>query len=124
VLDIAHADRGNTPQARAALAPAVEKLRQGLSIAIAPPGTRSPTPRLDRVKKDAFHMALQPGVPIVIRNAGDVMWKRSPLIRKGTIDVTVLAPVPTNRWKVEELERVAQIRQPYLDTLAHWPAVA
>lgn len=73
-------------------------------------------------------MALQarvPIVPIVIRNAGDVMWKRSPLIRKGTIDVTVLAPVPTNRWNVEDLdERVAEIRRPYLDTLAHWPAVA
>lgn len=73
-------------------------------------------------------MALQarvPIVPIVIRNAGDVMWKRSPLIRKGTIDVTVLAPVPTNRWNVEDLdERVAEIRLPYLDTLAHWPAVA
>jgi hypothetical protein len=37
----------------------------------------------------------------------------------------VLAPVPTNGWNVEDLdERVAEIRPPYLDTLAHWPAVA
>jgi putative phosphoserine phosphatase/1-acylglycerol-3-phosphate O-acyltransferase len=102
VLDIAFADRGDAPQARAARAPAVEKLRQGLSIATAPEGTRSPTPRLGRVTRDAFHMALQAGVPIVlivIGNAGDVMWKGSPLIRKSTIDVTMLAPVPTNGWK-------------------------
>ena len=53
------------------------------------------------------------------------MGKRSSLIRKGTIDVTVLARVPTNLWKVEDREeRVAEIRQPYLDALARWPAVA
>jgi len=87
VLDIAYADRGNTPQARAALAPAVEKLRQGLSIATAPEGTPARRRGSAASRRTPAHMALQarvPIVPIVIRNAGDVMWKRSPLIRKGT----------------------------------------
>jgi putative phosphoserine phosphatase / 1-acylglycerol-3-phosphate O-acyltransferase len=108
------------------LAPVVEKLRDGVSIAIAPEGTRSATPRLGRFKKGAFHIAMEAGVPIVpivIRNAGDVMWKGSPLIRKGTIDVAVLKPVSTEGWKVDELdERIADIRQRYLDTLERWPS--
>ena len=125
LVDVAYIDRGNTKQARAALEPAVDKLRQGVSIGIAPEGTRSPTPRLGRFKKGAFHLAMQGGVPIVpivIRNAGDVMWKNSPLIRKGTIDVAVLEPVPTDRWTVKTLDkRVAAVRERYLETLSDWP---
>lgn len=126
LVDVAYVDRSNTSQAKAALAPVVEKLRSGVSIAIAPEGTRSPTPRLGRFKKGAFHIAMQAGVPIVpivIRNAGDVMWKGSPLIRPGTIDVAVLEPISTEGWKVSELdERVADVRRRYLGTLASWPA--
>jgi putative phosphoserine phosphatase/1-acylglycerol-3-phosphate O-acyltransferase len=126
LVDVAYVDRGNTTQARAALAPVVERLRNGVSIGIAPEGTRSATPRLGRFKKGAFHMAMQAGVPIVpivIRNAGDLMWKGSPLIRKGTVDVAVLDPIETRGWQVDELdERVAEVRQLYLDTLESWPA--
>jgi len=39
--------------------------------------------------------------------------------------VAVVRPRPDGGWNVEALdERVAEIRWPYLDTLAHWPAVA
>ena len=96
VTDIVYVDRSNSKQARAALQPAVERLKGGTSIAIAPEGTRSPTPRLGRFKKGAFHLAMQaqvPIVPIVIRNAGDVMWRGSFVIRPGTVDVEVLEPI-------------------------------
>jgi putative phosphoserine phosphatase/1-acylglycerol-3-phosphate O-acyltransferase len=125
LVDVAYVERGNTGQAKTALQPVVERLRDGVSIAIAPEGTRSPTPRLGRFKKGAFHMAMQGGVPIVpivIRNAGDVMWRNSFFIRPGTIDVAVLDPIPTNRWEPEELnERIAEIRSLYLETLESWP---
>jgi putative phosphoserine phosphatase / 1-acylglycerol-3-phosphate O-acyltransferase len=125
LTDVAYLDRGNTAQAKSALEPAVERLRDGVSIAIAPEGTRSPTPRLGRFKKGAFHMALQGGVPIVpivIRNAGDVMWRRSLVIRPGTVDVAVLPPITTDDWTVDDLDqRVADIRQLFLDTLDSWP---
>ena len=125
LVDVAYVDRSNTKQAKAALAPVVEKLRDGVSIAIAPEGTRSATPRLGRFKKGAFHIAMQAGVaivPIVIRNAGEVMWKGSPLIRPGTVDVTVLEAIPTDEWTVEGLdERVAEVRRRYLETLESWP---
>jgi putative phosphoserine phosphatase/1-acylglycerol-3-phosphate O-acyltransferase len=128
LADVAYVDRGKTAQAKEALAPVVERLRDGVSIALAPEGTRSPTPRLGHFKKGAFHMAMQGGVPIVpivIRNAGDVMWRNSPLIRPGTVDVAVLEPIPTDGWTAGQLDdRVAEVRQLFLDTLERWPGEA
>jgi putative phosphoserine phosphatase/1-acylglycerol-3-phosphate O-acyltransferase len=125
IIDVAYIDRGDPKQARAALEPAVERLRNGTSIAIAPEGTRSPTPRLGRFKKGAFHLARQAGaplVPIVIRNAGDVMWRGSLIIRPGTIDVAVLEPIPTEGWRAEEVGlRANEIRRRFAETLEHWP---
>jgi putative phosphoserine phosphatase/1-acylglycerol-3-phosphate O-acyltransferase len=125
VVDIVYVDRSNSGQARAALEPAVERLKTGTSIAIAPEGTRSPTPRLGPFKKGAFHLAMQAGVPIVpvvIRNAGDVMWRRSLVIRPGTIDVAVLEPIPTEAWTAEEVGRHAEeIRDLFVRTIERWP---
>ena len=82
--------------ARAALAPAVDSLLSGKSLVIAPEGTRSPTPKLLPFKKGAFHLAMQAGVPmvpIVMRNAGEMMPAHSILIAPGTVQVAVLPPV-------------------------------
>jgi putative phosphoserine phosphatase/1-acylglycerol-3-phosphate O-acyltransferase len=126
VVDVAYVDRADSAQARAALEPAVEKLRSGISIAIAPEGTRSATPRLGRFKKGAFHLAMQGGVPIVpivVRNAGDVMWRGSYLIRPGKIDIAVLPPIDTGEWEVDDLDRhVAEVREQFVRTLEDWPA--
>jgi putative phosphoserine phosphatase/1-acylglycerol-3-phosphate O-acyltransferase len=125
LADIAYVDRSNPEQAREALKPAVEKLRSGISVVIAPEGTRAPTPRLLPFKKGAFHLAMQAGVPlvpVVIRNAGDFAWRNSMILRPGTIQVTVLPPISVEDWTVEELgERVAEVRSRYQETLDNWP---
>lgn len=122
--DMAFVDRGNTSQAKAALEPAVERLREGISLVMAPEGTRSPTPALGPFKKGAFHVAMQAGVPIVpvvIRNAGELMWRGANTIREGTVQVTVLAPVPTAGWRVADIDRhVADVRGMFQETLADW----
>ena len=124
--DVAFVDRGDTTQAKAALAPVVEKLRNGISIIIAPEGTRSPTPRLGRFKKGAFHIAMQaevPVVPIVIRNAGEIAWRNSLVARSGTIDIVVHSPISVEDWSVDDLSaRVDGVRRLFIDTLRHWPA--
>jgi len=118
-------DRGNAGKAVDVLAPVVEKLREGYSIAISPEGTRSPTPRVAPFKKGAFHMAIQgqvPIVPIVIRNAGELFWRGSTFMRTGTVDVAVLPPISVAGWKRDELsERVAEVRELFVATLADWP---
>jgi putative phosphoserine phosphatase/1-acylglycerol-3-phosphate O-acyltransferase len=126
LTDVAYVDRGNTAQAKEALAPAVDRLRKGISIAMAPEGTRSVTPTVGPFKKGAFHMAMQadvPVVPIVIRNAGELMGRSAKVMRQGVIDVAVLEPIPTDDWTVEDLDaHVAEVRQRYVDTLDSWPA--
>jgi len=122
---MAFVDRANTGKAVDALAPVVEKLNQGYSIAISPEGTRSPTPRVAPFKKGAFHMAIQgrvPIIPIVIRNAGELFWRGSTFMRTGTIDVAVLPPISVTDWKRNELsERVEEVRELFVATLADWP---
>lgn len=128
LMDVAFVDRADGAQARKALEPAVQRLREGISLVVAPEGTRSPTPALGPFKKGAFHVAMQAGVPIlpvVIRNAGELMWRDAATIRSGTVQVRVLPPVPTDGWTAASLsEHVADVRGRFVDTLAGWrPAV-
>jgi putative phosphoserine phosphatase/1-acylglycerol-3-phosphate O-acyltransferase len=122
---VAFIDRSNPAKAREALTPAVEKLRDGLSLVLAPEGTRSATPRLGPFKKGAFHIAMQaqvPMVPIVLRNVGELMWRGSQVLRPGTIEVCVLPPVDTSDWRRETIvDHVAEVRGMFLDTLKDWP---
>lgn len=123
--NIALIDRRNTASAVAALAPVVDRLNSGLSIVIAPEGTRSPTPSLGAFKKGAFHMAMQGGVPIVpivIRNAGELLWRGAKVMRTGTVDVHVLDPISVADWTVAELDkRIGEVREQFVATLADWP---
>jgi len=117
-------DRANHRKAVEALEPAVDALREGLSIVIAPEGTRSSTGRLAPFKKGAFHIAMQarrPVVPIVIRNAIDALPKHGIIARPATVDVVVHPPVPTDTWTPASFDReIGAIEQLYRDTLDAW----
>jgi len=118
---IVFVDRSDTKAAIDALAPAVQALKQGRSLVIAPEGTRSPTPRLGRFKKGAFHMAMQAGVPIVpvvFRNVLDAFPKDAAIVRPATIEAVVLPPIQTRGWTVEGLDdEIEKIRNRYLEIL-------
>jgi HAD superfamily hydrolase (TIGR01490 family) len=126
LADVAFVDRHDHDQAIKALEPAVQKLRGGVSLVIAPEGTRSPTPALGPFKKGAFHVAMQAGVPIVpiiIRNSGELMWRGAMTLHAGTVQIAVLPPVPTAGWTAADLDaQVQQVHGRYLATLANWPA--
>ena len=114
-------DRFDRTRAIEALRPAIEALRSGLSIAIAPEGTRMPSPRPGRFKKGAFHIAMAAGVPIVpivFRNALDALPKHGFIVHPTQVDVVVHPPIPTAGWRHEDLEdHVAEIERLYADTL-------
>jgi putative phosphoserine phosphatase / 1-acylglycerol-3-phosphate O-acyltransferase len=124
-LDFAFIDRNNSRSAIEAMKPAVERLKHGLSVAIAPEGTRSLSSRLGSFKKGTFHMALQAGVPIVpvvLRNTYELMPRGSLLFRPGTVQVCVLPPINVTDWKIEDLDRhVADARALFQRTLDDWP---
>lgn len=125
LTEVAFIDRADSSKARTGLESAVDLLARGKSIAIAPEGTRSPTPRLLPFKKGPFHLCMQaevPMVPIVMRNCGEIMAPHSMVIHPGTVDVAVLEPIDTTGWTKENLnEQVAHVRARYLQTLADWP---
>jgi putative phosphoserine phosphatase/1-acylglycerol-3-phosphate O-acyltransferase len=63
-----------------------------------------------------------PVVPIVIRNAEIIAARNSTTMNPGTVDVAVYPPISMSDWTVETLsDRIAEVRQLYVDTLADWP---
>jgi putative phosphoserine phosphatase / 1-acylglycerol-3-phosphate O-acyltransferase len=125
LMDVAFINRENPDEAVAALKPLEELARKGLSVMVAPEGTRLDTRQVGPFKKGAFRIAMASGlpiVPIVIRNAEVISARDGNLAHPGTVDVTILPPIPVDDWTLDDLEdRIAQVRQLYLDTLADWP---
>jgi putative phosphoserine phosphatase / 1-acylglycerol-3-phosphate O-acyltransferase len=125
MAEVAFLDRANSTKAVDALKPAVDRLKRGLSVCIAPEGTRSWTPKMGKFKKGPFHLAMQAGVPIVpvvFRNSGEIMGRNDQTMRAGTLQVAVLSPVDVSTWKVDEMDvRIEEVRQRYIDTLENWP---
>jgi putative phosphoserine phosphatase/1-acylglycerol-3-phosphate O-acyltransferase len=115
-------DRFNHEQAVHALEPAIDALRRGISIVIAPEGTRSPTPRLGPFKKGAFHLAMasrRPLVPIVFRNTLDVLPKHGIVLRPATVEVVVHRPISTAAWRRKDLDRhIGDVHRLFEQTLA------
>jgi putative phosphoserine phosphatase/1-acylglycerol-3-phosphate O-acyltransferase len=114
-------DRSNTAKAIEALGPAVEALKQGRSLIVAPEGTRSKTPTVGPFKKGAFRLAMEAGapiVPIVFRNVLDALPKGAAIVRPAVVEAVALPPVDTSSWTLDTLEsEIASIRARYLEIL-------
>ena len=114
-------DRSNRAKAIEAMKPAIEALQKGISIAIAPEGTRSKDRTLGKFKKGAFHLAMQadvPIIPIVIKNAHDALPKGSNLFKPSNIEVVILEPISVSDWDAKDLDaHVEMVRGLYLKEL-------
>jgi len=99
--------------------------RKGLSILIAPEGTRLDSRSVGPFKRRAFLIAMATGlpiIPIVIRNSESVAGRNAAKLSPGTVDIAVLPPISVENWTLRNLrERIEQIRTAYLKTLAEWP---
>ncbi len=128
LADFAFIDRTDSGQAQQAMREALDRLEAGTSIVIAPEGTRSYTPRVGEFKKGGFHLAMQAGVPIVpivIRNAGELMWRNARTMQAGAVQVLVHEPIPTAGWSKADLDAaVERVHALYVDTLENWPVTS
>jgi putative phosphoserine phosphatase/1-acylglycerol-3-phosphate O-acyltransferase len=131
LLDAAFIDRADSASAVAGLAGVEEAARKGLSILIAPEGTRMDAQAVGPLevgpfKKGAFRIAMATGlpiVPVVIRNSDSVAGRNTYRLSPGTVDIAVLSPIDVGDWTHEELPKlIEQVRTRYLETLANWPA--
>ena len=125
LLDTAFIDRDDAAAAVETLHQVEERAAKGLSIVMAPEGTRLDTTSVGPFKKGAFRIAMTVGipiVPIVIRNAEIVAARDSMTMNPGTVDVAVFPPISVKDWTLDTLpDRIAEVRQLYVDTLADWP---
>jgi 1-acyl-sn-glycerol-3-phosphate acyltransferase len=90
-------DRGNHASAVSSIAYAARLLRDGVSIYLAPEGTRSRDGRIGKLKKGGFHLALGTGAPIVpvaIRGTIDILPRGARTMRSGQrVSVQIGAPI-------------------------------
>ena len=106
VLDAAFIDRDDPKAAVESLRKIEELARKGISVLIAPEGTRLDTTEVGEFKKGPFRIAMAAGVPlvpIVIRNAEVIAERNSSTFNPGSVDVAVFPPIPVDDWTTENL---------------------
>jgi putative phosphoserine phosphatase / 1-acylglycerol-3-phosphate O-acyltransferase len=126
IVDAAFIDREDARAAIEGLHKVEELAKKGLSIIIAPEGTRVDTPDgVGPFKKGPFRIAMAaniPIVPVVIRNAESIAPRNSSTLHPCSVDVAVFPPVSVDGWTRANLPgHIAQVRGLYRDTLAAWP---
>lgn len=102
-------DRSNHASAIRSIAYAEELVRDGVSIYLAPEGTRSRTGRIGPLKKGGFHLALATGAPIVpVAVAGtiDILPRGSRAMKPGrAVNVRIGKPIPVEGRDLDGLMR-------------------
>ena len=119
----------SSPEGVRQLAPALDALREGRAVVIAPEGTRSYGTLPAPFKRGAFHLACRaqvPILPVVIHNAADVLPRGDLLLKpRVPVEVTVLPPVDTSAWTEGSLAEEAEaLHQRYLEVLGFLPPQA
>lgn len=114
--------RGDSESRHQAVMDAVSRLREGISIAIFPEGTRSPDGALGPFRAGSFRLAIDGGVPvapITVHGARECMPKGSMGVRPGAITLRAAAPIPTagltgGEGRQELMSRVREIMEQQL----------
>jgi 1-acyl-sn-glycerol-3-phosphate acyltransferase len=100
-------DRGDHARAVASIDHAARLLRDGVSIYLAPEGTRSLDGRIGKLKKGGFHLAIATGAPIIpvaIRGTIDILRRGSRLMRSGQrVWVHIGAPIEVAERDIDSL---------------------
>jgi len=108
-------DRADKEAAVASVNVALGVLKEGLSLAVYPEGTRSPDGRLKPFKKGTFALAIEAGVPIVpvsISGAQHLMRKGEWTMRPGETVVRFGPPVDASQYTMERrMELLARVEE-------------
>lgn len=109
---IVRVDRKDRAQSVASLHSAVEQLRKGRHIYIAPEGTRSHDGRLGPFKSGGFRLALEAGariVPVAIDGTRHVLPPRGLLVHTGhRVVVTVQPPIDPKEYGLDRRKELME----------------
>lgn len=112
-------DRANHANAVRSVDHAATLLRDGVSIYLAPEGTRSRDGRIGKLKKGGFHLALDTGAPIVpvaIRGTIDILPRNAKVMRSGQqVSVQIGRPIDVAGRELPDL--VAQVSEFLVDNV-------
>ena len=100
-------DRANHTRAVQSIEHAARLLRGGVSIYLAPEGTRSRDGAIGSLKKGGFHLAKETGTPIVpvaIRGTIDILRRGTRTMHTGKhVDVAIGAPIDVGAREIPSL---------------------
>jgi 1-acyl-sn-glycerol-3-phosphate acyltransferase len=99
-------DRKDTESRKASVARLLGILNKGISIVVAPEGTRNDTDKkLLPFQKGAFRIAVETAIPIMpmaVIGADEIMKKGSILLKPGKIKVYFSSPIDPNPYQYDE----------------------
>jgi 1-acyl-sn-glycerol-3-phosphate acyltransferase len=100
-------DRKHHQSAVQSIEHAARLVRDGVSIYLAPEGTRSRDGKIGKLKKGGFHLALGTGAPIVpvaIRGTIDILPRGGKVMRSGQrVSVQIGAPIDVTGRNIDDL---------------------
>jgi len=100
-------DRSNHVRAMHSIERAAELVRDGVSIYLAPEGTRSRDGKIGKLKKGGFHLAKEtatPIVPVAIRGTIAILPRGARVMQSGKpVEVTIGKPIEVEGRAMEEL---------------------
>ena len=113
-------DRSNHSRAVQSIEHAARLIRDGVSIYLAPEGTRSRDGRIGKLKKGGFHLAHgthTPIVPVAIRGTIDILPRGSRVMQSGKrVDVTIGAPISVeNRELSTVMDEVSEFFKQHVE---------
>lgn len=104
------------------LEPVIKQMREGLSVAVAPEGTRRHQPPVGHFRSGAFRIAIackRPIVPIVIRDAYQRLAPFSRELTPGLIHIDILEPVWPEHFPPTADELAQQLEDRYRNLLSN-----
>jgi len=100
-------DRSNHQRAMESIDYAARLIRDGVSIYLAPEGTRSVTGKIGKLKKGGFHLAKDthtPIVPVAIDGTIDILPRGGRVMHTGKrVQVTIGAPISVEDREIDEV---------------------
>jgi len=117
-------DRTNHARAIRSIESAAKLVRDGVSIYLAPEGTRSRDGRIGPLKKGGFHLALGTGAPIVpvaIRGTIEILPRGAKVMQKGReVSVTIGSPIAVEGRELDDL--MAEVRNFLVQNVENAPS--
>lgn len=112
VAGIIFIDRDNKKAAFESYKRAAADVKRGRSVIIHPEGTRGRDYHLRPFKKGPFVLAIasqSPVIPTLVHGTREVMPKGSFIVRRGTVHIHFLEPVPTQGYTYDDRTRLMEL---------------